>query len=204
MGEKLTERFVIRRNGAFFRPNAEGYTNHVIAAGYYTRDEADKYRNVEGVTIVPLSHYQAEAERTLAAAFRLLEALSPGTTRAPADLRSALEAEREEARSVLTRIVVAHNRLRRSEITPQEFDAYGLGLLTAKPLEAETIERVARAMCVHDGLDPDEHIIGGQASGNQDYSPLWQAEQRSESQLGITDYAGLARAALAPTKGDAS
>jgi len=80
----------------------------------------------------------------------------PGTTRAPADLRSALE--------------------------------------------AETIERAARAMCVHDGLDPDEHIIGGQATGFEDYGPLWQAEQRSEGQLGITDYAGLARAALAPTK----
>ena len=104
MGEKLAERFVIRRGGAFFRPNAEGYTNHVIAAGYYTRDEADKYRNVEGVTIVPLSHYQAEAERTIAAAFQLLEALSPGTTRAPADPRSALEAETIERNERRARI----------------------------------------------------------------------------------------------------
>jgi len=39
------------------------------------------------------------------------------------------EGEGNEARRVLTRITVAHNRLRRSEITSQEFDTYALGLL---------------------------------------------------------------------------
>lgn len=58
------------------------------------------------------------------------------------------------------------------------------------------LEKVARAMVVEDGLNPDEEIIGGQASGFQNYGPLWQAEQFSEGQLGITDYLGLARAAV--------
>lgn len=58
------------------------------------------------------------------------------------------------------------------------------------------LERVARAMCKEDGLDPDEHIVGGQAGGFEDFGPLWQAEQRSEGQLGITDYVRQARAAI--------
>jgi len=70
------EQFVIRRNGAFFRPNAAGYTNHVIAAGFYTAGEAEHYRDVEGVTIEPLSRYREEAERTIANAQRVLAALS--------------------------------------------------------------------------------------------------------------------------------
>jgi len=61
------ERFVIRRNGAFFRPNAQGYTTHIVAAGFYTREEADSYASVEGVTIEPLERYRAEANRLLAA-----------------------------------------------------------------------------------------------------------------------------------------
>ena len=69
------DRFVIRRNGAFFRPNAEGYTNHVIAAGFYTREEADRYADVEGVTIEPLSRYRDDAERTKAECDRLLATL---------------------------------------------------------------------------------------------------------------------------------
>lgn len=58
------------------------------------------------------------------------------------------------------------------------------------------LEKVAREMCVADGLDPDEHIVGGQATGFEDFGPLWQAEQRSEGQLGITDYVRQARAAI--------
>lgn len=68
--------YVIRRNGAFFRPNAQGYTNHVIAAGFYTREEADRYADVEGVTIEPLSRYRDDAERTKAECDRLLARLA--------------------------------------------------------------------------------------------------------------------------------
>lgn len=64
-------------------------------------------------------------------------------------------------------------------------------------LDAATVERCAQAMCVADGLDPDEHIIGGQATGFEDFGPLWQAEERSEGQLGLTNYKRLATAALA-------
>lgn len=75
----------------------------------------------------------------------------------------------------------------------------------ATPLAAATqpavpqevaVERAARAMCKADGLDPDEEIIGGQASGFQNYGPLWQAEEWSEGQLGLANYKRLARAAL--------
>lgn len=58
------------------------------------------------------------------------------------------------------------------------------------------LEKVARAMCAADGLDPDEHIVGGQATGFEDFGPLWQAEDRSEGQLGITDYVRQARVAI--------
>ncbi len=37
----------------------------------------------------------------------------------------------------------------------------------------EMVERVARAMCEHEGYDPDEDIIGGQATGFQNYGPRW-------------------------------
>ena len=74
----MVEQFVIRRHGAFFRPNAAGYTNHVIAAGFYTADEAKPYRDVEGVTIEPLSRYREEAQETIARAQRVLHALSAG------------------------------------------------------------------------------------------------------------------------------
>lgn len=40
-----------------------------------------------------------------------------------------------DARVLLTRIVVAHNRLKRSEITAKEFDDYALGLLTPPATE---------------------------------------------------------------------
>jgi hypothetical protein len=59
---------------------------------------------------------------------------------------------------------------------------------------AKHIEVRARQLCADDGVDPDEHIVGGQAQAFEDYGPRWQAEERSEHTLGITDYAGLARA----------
>ncbi len=63
--------------------------------------------------------------------------------------------------------------------------------------ELREVKRLARQMCEDDGLDPDEHIVGGQATAFEDYGPRWQADERSEGQLGITDYSALARAALA-------
>lgn len=61
----------------------------------------------------------------------------------------------------------------------------------------ELVEKVAWAICVADGLDPDEHVYGNQAAGFEDYGPRWHANARSEGQLSCTtDYAGMARAAL--------
>ncbi len=37
----------------------------------------------------------------------------------------------------------------------------------------DDVEQLARKLCAIDGLDPDEHIIGGQAQGFEDYGPRW-------------------------------
>jgi len=67
--------WVIRRHGAFFRPDAAGYTHHIAAAGFYTETEARKYLDAEGVSIRPLSHYRTEIDAALAGADRLRAAL---------------------------------------------------------------------------------------------------------------------------------
>lgn len=72
----MGEHFVIRRNGAFFRSGAAGYTNRVIEAGFYTAEEAEHYYDVEGVTIEPLSLYREEVECIIANAQRVLDVLS--------------------------------------------------------------------------------------------------------------------------------
>lgn len=59
------------------------------------------------------------------------------------------------------------------------------------------IEAMARAICEADGYDPDDDVIAGQAAAFENYGPRWQAMQRSEGQLGTTDYVAFANAALA-------
>ena len=80
MGE---DAFVIRRGGAFFRPDAAGYTIHIIAAGIYSRAEADRYAEVEGVTIHALADYREDADVALAGAQRILAALTPKPAEQP-------------------------------------------------------------------------------------------------------------------------
>lgn len=84
---------------------------------------------------------------------------------------------------------------------------YGVDLYALRAIEKalsrtstneDAVEAVARAICVADGHDPDEHIFGNQAAGFEDYGPRWQADQRAEGQLGsVADYVALARAAIA-------
>jgi len=66
------------------------------------------------------------------------------------------------------------------------------------------VEAVARAICVANGYDPDDEVLGGQATGFENFGPRWQANKRSEGQLGVTDYVELAEAATAamPTPSD--
>jgi hypothetical protein len=68
--------FLIRRHGAFFRPNAQGYTDHIGAAGLYSETEARSYLDVEGLTIHPITQYRAEIEIGLATFSRLAAALA--------------------------------------------------------------------------------------------------------------------------------
>lgn len=45
----LVERkYLIRKNGYWYRPNASGYTNSAIQAGRYTLDEAERYTHPNG------------------------------------------------------------------------------------------------------------------------------------------------------------
>lgn len=69
----MDEPYLIRRHGAFFRPDAAGYTTEIAAAGLYSREEAEKYLDAEGVTIHPLGEYAAHIERLAPFAERLLE-----------------------------------------------------------------------------------------------------------------------------------
>lgn len=60
-----------------------------------------------------------------------------------------------------------------------------------------SVEAVARALCVEDGYDPDEPVIGGQSTAFQDFGQRWQANERSENTLGGRNYVREARAVLA-------
>jgi hypothetical protein len=53
----LVRDHLIRRHGGFFRPQAMGYTTDIAQAGFFTKEEAEGYLDVEGVTIHPLSEY---------------------------------------------------------------------------------------------------------------------------------------------------
>lgn len=73
--EAKSAAWVIRKAGAFYRPNRCGYTVHIEAAGLYTQEEAECEARIEPneITAHPLSEYRAELERTFAAVTALLE-----------------------------------------------------------------------------------------------------------------------------------
>jgi hypothetical protein len=57
--------YVIRRHGGFFRPRAAGYTQDVADAGLFRKDEADRYADVEGLTIHPVSDFTEGINREI-------------------------------------------------------------------------------------------------------------------------------------------
>lgn len=65
----------IRRHGAFFRPNAQGYCTDIAGAGVYSAEEARRYLDVEGLTIHPVRQYEHEINLVLEGAARLSAAL---------------------------------------------------------------------------------------------------------------------------------
>lgn len=58
--------YLIWRHGAFFRPNARGYTTDFSAAGIYSGVEARRYLDVEGLTVVPVESMKADVEAEIA------------------------------------------------------------------------------------------------------------------------------------------
>lgn len=57
-------------------------------------------------------------------------------------------------------------------------------------------EAVARLLCEQRNLDPDEHIIGGQATNFEDFGPRWKAARHGHWH-GFHDYEADADAILA-------
>ena len=60
-------RWVIRRNGMFYRPNYSGYTKDIVYAGLY--DERSAKSRVDpgaGVTAHPASEFKADIDASLA------------------------------------------------------------------------------------------------------------------------------------------
>ncbi|MDE4274723.1 hypothetical protein PXK58_09070 [Phaeobacter gallaeciensis] len=47
-GTSREERFFIRKNGVYYRPNSRGYTTSAISAGLYTQEEAEKITHPNG------------------------------------------------------------------------------------------------------------------------------------------------------------
>ncbi len=72
----VEEPHFIRRHGAWFRPDAAGYSSSLAGAGVYPKAEAEKYLQADGVTIHPAETCRDEIERILAGAERLRQALS--------------------------------------------------------------------------------------------------------------------------------
>jgi hypothetical protein len=63
----------IRRNGGWFRPNAEGYTLRIAEAGMFSGKTAREYRaEVEGISIHPVASVRADLADDIA---RMREAL---------------------------------------------------------------------------------------------------------------------------------
>lgn len=72
------EPYVIRKSGSFYRPNRAGYTNHIEAAGIYTKEEAEREAAIEPHTMnaIPLSSFRAEIIRNFEQAKAMLELLN--------------------------------------------------------------------------------------------------------------------------------
>ncbi|MDT8333035.1 hypothetical protein RQ831_18435 [Roseomonas gilardii] len=73
---EIEDPHVIRRHGAFFRPDAHGYCTDIVGAGVFSGEVARQYLDVEGLTIHPIGRFQREIELVLEGAERLRSALA--------------------------------------------------------------------------------------------------------------------------------
>jgi len=76
--------YVLRKYGAFYRPNRCGYTMHIEAAGHYTKTEAEAEValarfDTQRVTMHPLSDYAQELAQTIQRAARLMRVMGAET-----------------------------------------------------------------------------------------------------------------------------
>ena len=60
----------------------------------------------------------------------------------------------------------------------------------------ELIEKVARELCLSDGVDPDEDVIAGQAAGYENFGPRFQSAERSQNMCGNRNYMADASVAI--------
>lgn len=69
--------YFIKRDGAWFRPEAHGYTADIAEAGIFSGSDARGYLSAEGVVLVPIQTMKANIRRQvrehLAKATRLTE-----------------------------------------------------------------------------------------------------------------------------------
>jgi len=72
---KMAEKYLIRRNGSYFRPNAAGCTNSILEAGLYSPEEVDEIRSKESIVAVKLGDCLQAIEDELAAAEAQVRAL---------------------------------------------------------------------------------------------------------------------------------
>lgn len=81
---KDDEQYLIRRHGAYFRPDAHGYTDHLAAAGTFAGADARRYLDVEGLSVVPLRSMRETISTQIAeaeyAAVRLKELLEKASS----------------------------------------------------------------------------------------------------------------------------
>lgn len=73
---EIEDPHLIRRHGAFFRPDAHGYCTDIVGAGVFSGEVARQYLDVEGLTIHPIGRFQREIELVLEGAERLRSALA--------------------------------------------------------------------------------------------------------------------------------
>ncbi len=60
----------------------------------------------------------------------------------------------------------------------------------------ELIEKVARELCLSDGMNPDQEVIAGQAAGYENFGPLYQSAERSQNTCANRNYIEDARIAI--------
>jgi len=57
--------YLIRRHGAFFRPDGRGYTIELSAAGIYNGATARSYLDVDNLSVIPLKSAKKQISQTL-------------------------------------------------------------------------------------------------------------------------------------------